>query len=274
MDFPRIFSSLCMLQFLSFILWDASPEIFRVAGVVSVRWYGLMWALGFIVSRQVGLYIFLKDDRYTEGLHTLFLYIIIPALIGARLAHFLFYDFHGFIHNPLVLVMPPFHGFSSHGGTFGILVGVYIWCYRHAASYIHVLDMLCIVTCVVAALIRLGNLMNSEVVGRVTDLPWAFIFKRVDALPRHPVQLYESLFYFLMFFTLLILWFRTANRWSEGMMLGTFLVTLWSFRFMIEPLKDDLYEAPGGLLMGQWLSIPFIVLGIFLLLRKRLARVK
>jgi len=258
-----------MLQFLSFIVWDASPEIFRIPGVISVRWYGLMWALGFIVSRQVGLYIFLKEGRYTEGLHTLFLYIIIPAFIGARLAHFLFYDFDVFIDNPLVLVMPPFHGFSSHGGTFGILVGVYIWCYRHKASYIHILDMLCIVTCVVAGLIRFGNLMNSEVFGSVTDLPWAFIFKRVDAMPRHPVQLYESLFYFLMFFTLLIVWLKAAHRWREGMMLGIFLITLWSFRFIIEPLKEDPSAAPGGLLIGQWLSIPFILGGIFLLLRKR-----
>jgi len=262
-----------MLEFLSFIIWDVSPEIFHV-GSVSVRWYGLMWALGFIVSRQVGLYIFLKDGRYTESLHTLFLYIILPALAGARLAHFLFYDLDAFLRNPLVLVLPPFHGFSSHGGTFGILVGVYIWCYRHDASYIHILDMLCMVTCVVAALIRFGNLMNSEFVGLPVDLPWAFIFRRVDMMPRHPVQLYESLFYFFMFAGLLIVWFKAGYRWREGTMLGVFLVMLWSFRFFIEPLKADPSAGPAGLLMGQWLSIPFIIGGLFLLLRKRLVTAK
>jgi phosphatidylglycerol:prolipoprotein diacylglycerol transferase len=263
-----------MLQLLSFITWDVSPTALQLSNSVSIRWYGLMWALGLVVSRQVGLYIFLKEGRYTESLHTLFLYIVVPAVIGARLAHFLFYDLDVFLHNPLVLVMPPFHGFSSHGGAFGILVGVYIWCYRHRASYIHILDMLCIVTCVVGALIRLGNLLNSELVGLPTDLPWAFIFKRVDALPRHPVQLYESLFYFFMFAGLLVLWFKAAWRWKEGMVLGIFLIMLWTFRFLIEPLKEDPEAGPAGLLMGQWLSIPFILGGIFLLLRQRRAGVK
>jgi phosphatidylglycerol:prolipoprotein diacylglycerol transferase len=262
-----------VLQFLSFILWDFSPEVFRIGGV-SVRWYGLMWALGFIVSRQVGLYIFLKDDRYTESLHTLFLYMILPAVIGARLGHFLFYDLDDFLHNPLVVVLPPFHGLASHGGVFGILVGVYIWCYRHRASYVHIMDMLCIVACVVGALIRFGNLLNSELVGLPTDLPWAFIFKRVDALPRHPVQLYESLFYFVLFIGLLIVWFKAGSRWKEGSMLGICLILLWTFRFLIEPLKENAAAGPLGLLTGQWLSIPFIMGGFFLLLRKRPAIVK
>jgi prolipoprotein diacylglyceryl transferase len=252
----------------SFIHWNVSPVLFEIPGTdISLRWYGLMWALGLIISRQVGLYIFLKENRYTTNLPDLFLLIVIPAFIGARLGHFLFYDLHAMLANPLVVLKPPFHGLASHGGVFGILVGVYIWCRRNKAEYLFVMDRLAIVACIAGACIRFGNLMNSEIFGLPTTMPWAFIFVRVDALPRHPAQLYECLSYTLIFLLLLYIWSRHAHRLRSGILLGATLTILWTFRFFIESLKENQSLAESGLWLnlGQILSVPYIVLGIVLI---------
>lgn len=261
-----------------FIYWNVSPVMFHLPGTsVSLTWYGMMWALGLIISRQVGLYIFLKEDRYTQNLPNLFLMIVIPAIVGARLGHFLFYDFHVLISDPLVIVKPPFHGLSSHGGVFGILVGVYIWCRRNHAEYLFVIDRLALVAISAGACIRWGNLMNSEIVGVPTDMPWAFIFARVDQIPRHPAQLYECIFYAVLFLFMLYVWYMHAPYLRSGVMLGMILTVLWTFRFVAESLKENqsVFENDLSLNMGQILSIPYIIVGVALILiRKSITEIK
>ena len=255
-----------------FIYWNVSPIMFRIPGTsVLLTWYGAMWALGLIISRQVGLYIFLKEDRYTVNLPTLFLMIVIPAIVGARLGHFLFYDLHTLIRDPLAVVKPPFHGLSSHGGVFGILVGVYIWCRRNHAEYLFVIDRLALVAISAGACIRFGNLMNSEIVGVPTDVPWAFIFARVDPIPRHPAQLYECIFYAVFFLFMLYVWYIHAHRVHSGVMLGMILTVLWTFRFVVESLKENqsTFEDNLSLNMGQILSIPYIIVGVALILVRK-----
>ncbi|MBT1685593.1 prolipoprotein diacylglyceryl transferase [Fulvivirgaceae bacterium PWU37] len=261
-----------------FIYWNVSPVMFRIPGTsVLLSWYGLMWALGLVISRQVGLYIFLKEDRYTVNLPNLFLMIVIPAIVGARLGHFLFYDLHVLIRDPLVIIRPPFHGLSSHGGVLGILIGVYIWCRRNHAEYLFVIDRLALVAISAGACIRFGNLMNSEIVGVPTDVPWAFIFARVDQLPRHPAQLYECIFYTVFFLSMLYMWYMYARDWRSGVMLGMILTVLWTFRFVVESFKENqsAFESDLSLNMGQILSIPYILTGVALiLLRKSITEIK
>jgi prolipoprotein diacylglyceryl transferase len=261
-----------------FIYWNVSPVMFHIPETsVSVTWYGLMWALGLVISRQVGLYIFLKEDRYTVNLPNLFLMIVIPAIVGARLGHFLFYDFHALINDPLAVVKPPFHGLSSHGGVFGILVGVYIWCRRNHAEYLFVIDRLALVAISAGACIRFGNLMNSEIVGLPTDVPWAFIFARVDQIPRHPAQLYECVFYAVFFLFMLYVWSIHAHDIRSGVMLGMILTVLWTFRFIVESLKENqsAFENDLSFNMGQILSIPYIIIGVTLIfLRKPITETK
>lgn len=259
-----------------FIYWDVSPVMFHLSGTsVSVTWYGLMWALGLVISRQVGLYIFLKEDRYTVNLPNLFLMIVIPAIVGARLGHFLFYDFHALIDDPLVMFKPPFHGLASHGGVFGILIGVYIWCRRNHAEYLFVIDRLGLVAISAGACIRFGNLMNSEIIGVPTDVPWAFIFARIDQQPRHPAQLYECIFYVVFFLFMLYVWYRHAHHLPSGVILGMILAILWIFRFVVESLKENqsAFENDLPLNMGQILSIPYIIVGVTLLLFRKSATV-
>jgi prolipoprotein diacylglyceryl transferase len=230
-----------------------------------------MWALGLIISRQVGLYIFLKEGRYTVNLPNLFLMIVVPAIVGARLGHFLFYDLHALISDPLVMVKPPFHGLSSHGGVFGILIGVYIWCRRNHAEYLFVIDRLALVAISAGACIRFGNLMNSEIVGVPTDKPWAFIFARVDQLPRHPAQLYESVFYTVFFLFMLYVWHTHAHHLRSGVLLGMILAILWTFRFVVESVKENqsAFERDLSLNMGQILSVPYIIIGVALILVRK-----
>lgn len=255
-----------------FIYWNVSPVLFHVPGTsVLLTWYGVMWALGLVLSRQVGLYMFLREDRYTANLPNLFLMIVLPAMVGARLGHFLFYDVQALLQDPLVVVKPPFHGLSSHGGVFGILVGVYIWCRRNHAEYLFVIERLALVAISAGACIRFGNLMNSEIVGVPADVPWAFVFVRVDQLPRHPAQLYECIFYTAFFLFMLYVWHRHAHRLRSGTLLGMILTVLWIFRFGVESLKENqsTFENDLPLNMGQLLSIPYIIVGVALLLFRK-----
>jgi prolipoprotein diacylglyceryl transferase len=159
---------------------------------------------------------------------------------------------------------------SSHGGIIGILIGVYIWCRKNHADYLFVLDRLAIVACVAGGCIRLGNLMNSEIIGVPATVPWAFVFERVDNLPRHPAQLYEAVFYISLFLVLLYIWYHYSPRLHRGMMLGLALTVLWVFRFFIEMIKENQSSAEGAFLLntGQLLSLPFILLGLYLMARK------
>jgi prolipoprotein diacylglyceryl transferase len=195
------------------------------------------------------------------------MYILISTVLGARLGHFLFYEPSRFLTDPLDILMPPYSGLASHGAAIGILIGLWLFCRKLKYNYLWMVDRLVIVVCITGACIRLGNLINSEMIGLPTDLPWAFIFTRIDNIPRHPAQLYEALYCIALFFVLFYLWKTRAARLGNGFIFGLFLIVLWTLRFIDEFFKVNQVEFEDHQLlnMGQVLSIPFILVGIFLL---------
>ncbi|WP_210486323.1 prolipoprotein diacylglyceryl transferase [Rufibacter aurantiacus] len=259
---------------LNFITWDVSPDIFSL-GPVTVRWYGLLFAMAFVLTQPIEKYIYRKDGRSDEDVDILTMYMIIGTVIGARLGHCLFYDPVYYLSNPLEIFKIWEGGLASHGGTIGILLSLYLFCRKYKFDYLWVLDRIVIVTALGGACIRLGNLMNSEIIGRPSDVAWAFKFVRNNELfngvpayvdPRHPTQLYESLFCIFLFILLYTLWKRGAGQ-VRGLLFGLFVTLLFSFRFLVEFLKENQEEFENALPlnMGQWLSIPLVLVGIVVL---------
>ncbi len=259
---------------LSFITWDVSPDLFSL-GPVTVRWYGLLFAMAFVLTQPIEKYIYRKDGRTDEDVDILTMYMIIGTVIGARLGHCLFYDPVYYLSNPLKILMIWEGGLASHGGTIGILAALYLFSRKHKFDYLWVLDRVVIVVAVGGACIRLGNLMNSEIIGKPTNLPWAFKFVRNGEMfngvpayldPRHPSQLYESLFCVFLFILLYTMWKKGAGQ-IKGLLFGLFVTLLFSFRILIEFTKEnqEAFEDELALNMGQWLSIPLVIVGLAVL---------
>jgi len=258
--------------FLSYISWSVDPEIFTIPGVNwPIRWYGLMWAIGLILSQQIMYHIFKVEQRPAKDVDTLTLYIILAAFLGARFGHFLFYDPSVFLTDPLSIILPPYAGLASHGGAIGILIGLYLYCRKLNYNYFWMVDRLVIVVCITGGFIRVGNLMNSEMIGIPTTVPWAFIFEHIDNVPRHPAQLYEAIYCFLLFGLLYYIWKVKRHQVATGFIFGVFLVVLWSLRFVDEFFKEvqEPFEENLPLNMGQILSIPFVIAGIVILIKTR-----
>lgn len=257
---------------LLYIVWDVDPEITQL-GSFSLRWYGLLFATGFYLGYLILRKIFIQENRSEEDLDRLFIYVLIGTVIGARLGHVLFYDPLYYFSHPEEIYKVWHGGLASHGGAIGILLAVYLYSRKYVHnSFLWILDRLVIVIALGGSFIRIGNLMNSEILGiPAPNLPWAFIFKRVDEIPRHPVQIYESLFYFLTFFILYITYRKNKARIVEGYLFGLFLILVFGFRFFIEFLKEHQAEftLPFGLRMGQLLSIPFVLVGIWIINRSK-----
>jgi phosphatidylglycerol:prolipoprotein diacylglycerol transferase len=260
-----------------YIIWDVSPAIFHI-GSWPLRWYGLLFAMGFLLGVQVMTYIFSVENKPKADLDSLLTTMVFSTIIGARLGHYLFYEPAMFLHDPLRILTPPFSGLASHGGVIGVLMGS--WLYSRRASsqltgqtFLWLVDRMCIPTTLAGAFIRFGNLMNSEIFGKPTDVPWAFVFVRdqeFSQVPRHPTQLYESLSYLLVFAILLWYWNTYRQQSAPGTMLGISLVWVFGLRFVWEFFKENqvAFEDTISLNMGQILSIPAVLLGLFLLLRK------
>jgi phosphatidylglycerol---prolipoprotein diacylglyceryl transferase len=268
---------------LNFFTWNPSPEIFTIPGIDwPVRWYGLMWALAFIASHFFMNRVFKKEGRTEKDLDTLTLYIILGTVIGARLGHCLFYGpwfdeynevgilmNEGYLSHPLNMLKVYEGGLASHGGAIGIITAMILYCRKTRESWLWLFDRLVIVVPLASMCIRLGNLINSEIIGKVTDVPWAFIFTQEDNLPRHPAQLYEAIFYFFLFVFMYWLWKNKRDKFGPGFMFGLLCVLLFIQRFLVEFLKENQsdFEDTIALNMGQWLSIPFIVIGIYMIIR-------
>ena len=253
-----------------FIIWDINPDIFTIPLIEhSVRWYGLSWALGFLFSQQVMYYIYRKEGRPAKEIDTLTVYMVIAALVGARLGHVLFYDPLEYLKAPLRILAVWEGGLASHGAATGILIALYFFARKTNVNYMWIVDRLVIVSALTGAFIRLGNLMNSEMIGIPTNLPWAFVFTRIDNIPRHPAQLYEAIYCLLLFFLLFRLWYKYHSSLRNGVLTGWFLIILFTLRFVDEFFKINQvdYEENMVINMGQLLSIPFIVAGIVILLR-------
>lgn len=265
-----------------FVNWDVEPEIFNLGGF-SLRYYGLLFVLAFICGYKVEEKIFKAEGLSMEWLDKLWIYVAVATVVGARLGHCLFYDWAYFSHHPLEMILPfrfqpefkftGFQGLASHGAAIGIIAG--LWYYSKKVSkksIFWILDRAVIPIALAGVFIRLGNLMNSEIVGEVTTRPWGFRFVNAYGLenplsPRHPAQLYEALCYLLSFGVLMYLYWRTNVKNRQGFIFGMFLILIFIARFFIEFVKENQveFEETMTLNMGQWLSIPFVMAGCFML---------
>jgi phosphatidylglycerol---prolipoprotein diacylglyceryl transferase len=255
---------------LSYILWNVDSDIFVIPYLDHpVRWYGVSWALGFILSQQVMYYIYKRDGQPAQEVDTLTIYMIIAAVVGARLGHVLFYDLSEFSSDPIRIFAIWEGGLASHGAAIGILIGLFFFARNTKINYLWITDRFVIVSALAGGLIRVGNLMNSEMVGLPTTLPWGFVFTSIDDVPRHPAQLYEAIYCFLLFLFLFRRWHKAGKELREGFLTGWFFIILFSLRFVDEFFKINQvsFEDDLTLNMGQILSIPFVILGIVILLR-------
>ena len=251
------------------IIWDVSPEIFSI-GPFAVRWYGLLFASSFLMGFFIIQWVFKQENKPEKDLDELLFYMIIGTLLGARLGHCIFYDPVYYFSSPVRILKVWEGGLASHGGAIGIFLALYIYARRKPdQEYLWLLDRIAIIVALSGFFIRLGNLFNSEIIGKPASVAWAFIFTRVDMIPRHPSQLYESLAYLLIFFLLIKIYLIKQDKTTPGLLLGTFLVNVFTFRFFVEFLKENQsgFEAAMPINMGQILSIPLILAGIVMMIR-------
>ena len=292
---------------LLFITWNPS-EVMGHIGPVALRWYGMCWLVGLVGSYFMVKWLY-KDQKIKDELFDpLFIYCFIGILVGARLGHCLFYEPDYFLSSGthFIEMFVPMHqmadgswkytgyaGLASHGGTLGLMIALWLYCRNTKMKIWHVLDDIAIATPIAACFIRLGNLMNSEIIGKPTDVPWAFIFEQVDNVPRHPGQLYEALAYFCFIFVMFFAYQKSkktnpqpltkakgeqareqelstlnsklsTKKVGSGFFFGLVLTLIFTFRFFIEYTKADQVDFEAGMLfnMGQLLSVPFIIIGV------------
>ena len=260
---------------LSYITWDINPDIFTIPFTNHpLRWYGVLFAVGFLLSQQVMYYIYTKEGRPKGEVDTLTIYMIVATIIGARLGHVLFYSPLYYLQHPWKIVMTWEGGLASHGGAIGILIAIWLFARKTKVPYLWLVDRIVIVVSLTGCMIRLGNLMNSEMIGLPTTMPWGFIFTSYDNIPRHPAQLYEAIYCFFLFILLFWIWYKRKDQMQNGFIFGWFLIILFGLRFVDEFFKIDQEAFEAGMLlnMGQILSIPFVLAGVVILVRNRMMK--
>ena len=273
---------------LLYIHWN--PDLVAIhLGGFSIRWYSLCWLLGLLAAFLIVKRLYKEQKIKPELFDPLFIYCFIGILIGSRLGHCLFYEPGYFLSSGkhmVEMILPirfladgswkftGYEGLASHGGTIGLIIALWLYVRHTKVNLWRVLDNVAIATPVTACLIRLGNLMNSEIIGKATDVPWAFIFERVDLTPRHPGQLYEALAYALFFFIGWHLYRKRPERVGTGFFFGLCITLIFAARFFIEFTKDiqEAFEASMLLNMGQLLSLPFIALGLVCMFNNKLMK--
>ena len=274
----------------AYILWNPDIVAFSL-GPIEVRWYSLLWCIGLFAVYQLMHYLFKEQKLGEDKFEPMFVYCFLGILIGARLGHCLFYEPEYFLSHPVEMFLPirkfadgewhftGYEGLASHGGTLGLMLAIILYCRKVKLNLMHVLDNVAIVTPICACAIRLGNLMNSEIIGRPTDVPWAFIFQRVDMQPRHPGQLYEALCYAVFFFIGWAIYRRSLGikgvnkdkmplfdiRVGSGFYFCLFIFLIFLSRIFIEFTKENQvdFESSMTFNMGQLLSVPFVLLGLY-----------
>ena len=284
---------------LNYITWNVDPVLVHL-GSLQIRWYGLLWALGFLIGYFIMKRIYKREKMAEDSLDKLLIYMLVFTVVGARLGHCLFYEPDYYLSNPLKMLAVWEGGLASHGGAIGILIGLWLYVRSYNKSkkektdlqrinYIWIMDRIVVAVCLVGALIRVGNVMNHEIYGTPTSLPWGFVFLRgaeqfcgtVDNytacnawdapcppsewLPCHPTGLYEAFFCLVAMGILLWMYYkRDLGHKQPGLMFGTFLLIIFGSRILIEFLKNVQvdFERDMTFDMGQWLSIPFVLLGI------------
>ncbi len=267
-----------MSNVLLYITWNPSEVAFSL-GSFAIRWYSLCWLIGLLLAYLIVRKLYREQKIKDELFDPLFIYCFLGILIGSRLGHCLFYEpdyFLSSMNHVIEMFLPirkvadgswkftGYEGLASHGGTLGLMIALFLYFRKTHLNLWQVLDNIAIATPITACFIRLGNLMNSEIIGKVTDVPWAFIFQKVGEEPRHPGQLYEAIAYFLFFFVGWFIYRRRPEKVGTGFFFGLCLALIFTARFFIEFTKINQvdFEASLPLDMGQLLSIPFVILGI------------
>lgn len=286
-----------MTTLLNYIVWN--PDVYLIqVGHWGLRWYSACWLLGLLGAYFMVKWLFYHQHiaektvfvggkkQVVNVFDPLFIYCFLGILIGARLGHCLFYQPDYFLSSGthFIEMLIPYHkmpdgswqfvgyeGLASHGGTLGLMIALWLYCRKTGVKLWQVLDDIALATPITACFIRLGNLMNSEIIGKVTDVPWAFIFERVDQHPRHPGQLYEALAYALFFFVGWYFYRVRKQAVGKGFYFGLCITLIFVFRFFIEYTKDVQVDFESGMLlnMGQLLSAPFVALGIYCMWRAK-----
>lgn len=285
------------------INWNPDPELFKLFGSIPIRYYGLLWVVGiglaYLVVRQQYRDKKIGDDKFEP----LLLLLLLRHTRRGAVGHRPFYQPDYYLNHFWEMILPVhflpgggwkwtgYEGLASHGGTLGLIIALWLYCRKTKMHYMDVVDMIAVATPVTACCIRLANLMNSKIIGKPTDVPWAFVFERVDMLPRHPAQLYEAIAYFIFFLGMIYLYkqgrikqsekpqtdfskaaagkatagIAATSRHHRGFFFGLCLTEIFVFRFFIEFLKENQVNFEDGMTlnMGQWLSVPFIVIGVY-----------
>ena len=267
---------------LMYITWDVDPELFTIFGR-EIRWYGLLWVTGLIVAVVIVQKIFEKEKLPEKWFDSLFVYMMLGIIVGARLGHCLFYEPAYYLANPLEILKIWEGGLASHGGVIGIIIAVWLYSKRVTKkSMLWTFDRVIVPTGFTAAAIRIGNLMNHEIYGPATEQPWGFRFienigawkagiaEPIFSPPSHPTQIYEALIYLLVFAITMYLFWKTDAKKKQGLLIGIAMIIIFASRFFIEYIKhvqvdtEEALRQSTGLILGQWLSIPFVIWGVWL----------
>ncbi len=260
------------------IHWNVDPEIVTLFDTLPIKYYGILFTIGLLLGYEIVKRIYKLENIPVEHLEKLSIYLFVGILVGARLGHCLFYDFAYFSQHPLEMFLPfrivagdwqftGFSGLASHGGSIGAILSIILYCLKTKTALLWVLDRVAIGAPVTGACIRLGNFMNSEIYGKPTNGDYGVIFMQDDLIARHPTQLYEALSYLLIFGLLWYLYKMTTLKNNQGFIFGVLLATLFLARLVLEVFKENqvAFEDTMTLNMGQWLSIPFVLVGIILM---------
>lgn len=269
------------MNMILYVNWDIDPVIFSL-GSVKLQYYGLIFVTGLVLCYYIIGHIYKKENIYTpDAMEKLFIYAVLGIFGGARLGHCLFYDFEYFSSHIIEIFIPfkenangvyefiGYKGLASHGGAIGLFISMLLYSRKVHIPFSKIIDIIAILAPLGGAFIRISNLMNSEIIGRPTDLPWAFIFTQVDDLPRHPSQLYESLCYFIIFLIAYSIYKRHLFKIGSYFYFGLSIFAIFFVRFLLEYTKENQKGFEDSLFfnMGQLLSIPFILIGIILIAR-------
>ncbi|MGO4772647.1 prolipoprotein diacylglyceryl transferase [Flavobacterium sp. W22_SRS_FK3] len=261
--------------------WNVDPVIVMITDSFPLKYYGALFACGLLLGYYIVRNIYKKENVSLENLDTLLIYVIVGTILGARLGHCLFYEPAYFFEHPIEILLPiqkingayafvGFQGLASHGGTIGVLIAMILYCRKYKVKFFWLLDRMAIGVPVTGAFIRFGNFMNSEIYGKPTDGSWGVVFQRDDLIRRHPTQLYEAFAYLLICGILLCMYKWESIRKANGLIFGSFLTMLFLARFIIEFFKEnqESFENDMMINMGQILSIPFILIGLVLVVWK------
>ncbi len=264
----------------SAIVWNPSIAPFSIFGY-DIRYYSLCWVIALLSSYHIVKYAYKKSGVGEEKFEPLFMYCFFGILIGARLGHCLFYEPEYYLSNPIEMILPirntpngwvfrGYEGLASHGGVIGVIIALLLYTRKTKLTMVWTLDHIAIAAPLFSTFVRLGNFMNSEIIGNVTDAPWGVVFVQAgETLPRHPAQLYESIAYLVIFLVGLLLYRKYYDRMGNGLFLGYCLFTIFTFRFLVEFIKEEqvAFEEGMTLIMGQILSIPLIIVGLYYMIK-------